>query len=717
MTPERYQRVGDLYHAVLDRPAAQRPAYLAAACGDDSGLRREVESLLVAHERGEGFLSTAAAAAGASTPAVPVAGRRLGHYQVMALLGAGGMGEVYLAEDVRLARRVALKWLPASLTSDPQRVRRFEQEARAASALNHPNIVTIHDIGVADTGRYLVMELVEGRTLRAIIAEGAAAGDVPRIGAQVAGALAVAHAGGITHRDIKPENLMVRHDGYVKVLDFGLARLSAGAGHVADGDTTGLTHPGVLLGTLRYMSPEQARGDSVSAPSDVFSLGIVLYELATGRHPFAAPSMLSTLQAITSRTPDPPSRWTSDLPEALDRLILRMLSRAERARPDAVEVAAALNELARPRTPTRPAVTAVAPSTRHLVGHQRERREVGAGLAEARAGRGVFLGLVGEPGIGKSTLVDDFLAGIAMSGEPTFVGRGRSSERLAGTEAYLPWLEILEALCVSGREPVVEALRRMAPTWFLQVSSVLDDSSGERLQAERAQSPERMKRELRAFFQALAQERPVVLVLEDLHWADASTVDLLAFLADRLSGMALLLVATYRPSEMLIARHPFLRVKLDLQTRGACREIVLDFLSADDVRQYLALECPGHRMPATLADWIHARTEGSPLFMADLVRYLRERGVIAFRDGVWTLAGTLETAEHDLPASVRGMVELKVAQLGEEDRQSARGRKRQGPRVRFGDPGSRTRRGRRGRGGAARDPRSGPRVRQCRRRA
>ena len=214
------------------------------------------------------------------------------------------MGEVYLAHDARLGRNVAIKLLPQKHGFDPERVWRFEREARAASALNHPNIVTLYDIGIAGDERFIVMEFVEGQTLRQMFAQGPLPASVPVIGGQIAKALAVAHAAGIVHRDVKPENIMLRTDGYVKILDFGLARLM----HPTGLETASLsgTHPGQMLGTARYMSPEQARGENTETSSDIFSLGLVFYEMATGSHAFPTDSLLSILHAITSKTPDSP---------------------------------------------------------------------------------------------------------------------------------------------------------------------------------------------------------------------------------------------------------------------------------------------------------------------------------------------------------------------------------------------------------------------------
>ena len=596
-------------------------------------------------------------------------GQTIAHYRILAKLGAGGMGEVFLALDTKLERKLALKLLPAQFTQDRSHVRRFEQEAKAASALNHPNIVTIHEIGEAPAGRFIAMEFVQGRTLGALIGERLSADQLISVGGQIARALAVAHAAGIVHRDIKPANIMLRDDGYVKVLDFGLARLASSSATLSEAETLDGTSRGTLLGTLRYMSPEQARGEKAMQPSDIFSLGLVFYELVTGRHPFQAGSPVGILQAIISKTLAPPSRLKPGLHAALDALIVRMLEKEAGERPTAVEVDHALTELADQHS--REIHRAVKPViARHTVGREKERMELRAGLESALSGKGLLLCVSGEPGIGKTTLVEDFIAELTAEGRCT-VARGRSSERLAGTEAYLPWLEALESLLQSETNPAVgQVMKQIAPTWYAQVVPVFrSDEETARLTNEvRAASQERMKRELGAFLQEVSRPRPLVLFFDDLHWADVSTIDLLSFLAGKFEALGVMILVTYRPSDLLILKHPFLQIKPDLQAHGACRELELKFLTQAEIAEYLTLEFPGHRFAPDFAKVIHAKTEGSPLFMTDLVRYLRDRGVIAQANGEWRLAQALPDVERELPESVRGMIEHKIAQLGEEDR-------------------------------------------------
>jgi serine/threonine protein kinase/predicted ATPase len=696
MTPERWRRIERLYHEVLEREPDERAAFLDAACADDEPLRREVEVLLVANERAGSFLATTALEAEARTMAAELVpspvGQRINHYRIGARLGAGGMGEVYLAEDTRLGRRVALKLLPARFTADQDRVRRFEQEARAVSALNHPNIVTIYDLGEAEAGRFIVMELIVGRTLREMIGESSSPSSTATLiglGRQAAKALSVAHAAGITHRDIKPENIMVRDDGLVKVLDFGLARLVHTSFADPDAKTTALTGAGMMLGTLRYMSPEQTRSEKVTSATDLFSLGVVFYELATGQHPFAADSAMGILQAISSQAPLPPSRLNREIPAAVEALILQMLEKDARLRPTAPEVDTALSELERAielgsvgqlqLATIPPALPLLRSPARSLVGREKERAGLRAGFESAQAGRSLLLCVTGEPGIGKTMLVEDFLTELAGGARPCRIARGRCSERLAGAEAYLPLLEALDSLIDGeGGDAIARTMKLLAPSWYVQVAPLaVDDASVERLSAEaKAGSQERMKRELGAFLQELSRRQPLVIFFDDIHWADVSTVDLLAWLAGRFETMRALFVLAYRPSDLLLVKHPFLPVKQELEAHGQLRELRLELLSRTEIERYLALEFPEHRFPPELPELIHARTEGNPLFMADLVRYLRDHQVIAQEvsaqeegAAMWTLARPLEEIEQELPASVRSMIERKIDRLSDEDRQ------------------------------------------------
>lgn len=311
MNPERWQQINHLFHLALQHEPGRRRAFVANACSGDETLRKEIESLISAHEQPGDFIekpaTDIAADLFAGTFAVPLPGLTLGPYRVASFVGAGGMGEVYLADDTRLDRKVALKFLPSRFTVNPERVRRFEQEARAASALNHPNIITIHDIGQWQGCDYIATEFIDGKTLRELITGGAiSVEEVVDVAIQLASALSAAHEAGIVHRDIKPENIMVRRDGIVKVLDFGLAKLASEQWEAVSVESTGSildTNPGMIMGTAHYMAPEQALGDDVDSRTDIWSLSAVIYEMLTGRPPFTGDTPHQVIVSILENDP------------------------------------------------------------------------------------------------------------------------------------------------------------------------------------------------------------------------------------------------------------------------------------------------------------------------------------------------------------------------------------------------------------------------------
>jgi serine/threonine protein kinase/Tfp pilus assembly protein PilF len=368
MKTEQWLQVERIYHEALEREPAARASFLDEVCAGDQQLHAEVAELL-AHDEAEGSflkapaLEIAARALAKETPQkfqseekpLPAAApSRIGSYKLLHLLGRGGMGEVHLAFDERLGRKAAIKLLPVEFTANSERVRRFEHEARAASALNHPNIITIHEIGETESEagsaryRYIVVEYIEGETLRQLLtaspSKRIALSEAVEIATQIAAALAAAHEAGIAHRDIKPENVMRRRDGLVKVLDFGLARFSASAKGSwkqggGEGDSTAdpflsstLTETGMVIGTPRYMSPEQARGEKVDSRTDVFSLGVILYEMIAGHAPFKGESTSEVIAAILRDEPPALGAQFAETPPEIEQIVNRALrkDRAER---------------------------------------------------------------------------------------------------------------------------------------------------------------------------------------------------------------------------------------------------------------------------------------------------------------------------------------------------------------------------------------------------
>src|SRR6266403_4011761 len=314
MEPELWQRITDLFDEAMTRGPKERVAFLEEACEGDRELRKQVQRLVKSHEKSGDFLESSAFAvapelltddrAGASV------GELIGHYRIESLIGIGGMGEVYLARDERLGRKVALKLLPDSLTTDETQLNRFKNEARSASALNHPNILTVYEIGAEGNRQFIATEFIEGVTLRASLVSGRmSAHRALEVAVQVASALAAAHDAGVVHRDIKPENIMLRPDGYAKVLDFGIAKLTeqrpASDHYELGGPAVLQTQPGLVLGTGHYMSPEQVRGQTVDARSDIWSLGVVIYEMIAGIPPFRGETPSDCIASILTTEPPP----------------------------------------------------------------------------------------------------------------------------------------------------------------------------------------------------------------------------------------------------------------------------------------------------------------------------------------------------------------------------------------------------------------------------
>ncbi|MGE0887461.1 MAG: protein kinase [Blastocatellales bacterium] len=336
MTHERLGQLSGLYHAALEREPNQRDAFLQEACRNDVELLREVKQLLEANENAGSFLANPvtgkAAALIAEEKESALIGRLFGHHRILSRIGAGGMGEVYLAMDEKLGRKVALKLMPDAFANDADRLRRFITEAKAASATDHPNIVVIHEIGETGGTHYIAEEFVEGENLRQRIGKG----PIPLLEAldiahQTANALAAAHAVGIIHRDIKPENIMLRPDGFVKLLDFGLAGMNPTESTIEQLSNAPTipkqTAPGVILGTVNYMSPEQTRGQKVDARSDLWSLGVVLYEMLTCQRPFLGDSMPDVFVAILERQPTPLSEFLPDAPAQLQPILDKLLAK------------------------------------------------------------------------------------------------------------------------------------------------------------------------------------------------------------------------------------------------------------------------------------------------------------------------------------------------------------------------------------------------------
>jgi TolB-like protein/Tfp pilus assembly protein PilF len=334
MTPARFQTIEEIFLAAVEQEPDQIGAFLDTACGGDAVLRREVEALLASDQRAGRFIEKSAVSLATkiiqNQQADSLVGKTIGHYKISESIGTGGMGEVYLATDVIAGRNAALKLLPLRFTGDAARLKRFQQEAHAVVGLNHPNILTIYEIGEDRSIHYIASELIEGETLRERLAHGRMQlSEAVDVAIQVASALAAAHQAGIVHRDIKPENIMLRPDEYVKVLDFGIAKLAEQEVPVTTPRDEALllveTNLGAVLGTVRYMSPEQACGEHVDQSTDIWSLGVVLYEMVTGQTPFTGDTPAEVMSSILKNEPPPLTRYVADAPAELQQIINKTL--------------------------------------------------------------------------------------------------------------------------------------------------------------------------------------------------------------------------------------------------------------------------------------------------------------------------------------------------------------------------------------------------------
>ncbi len=689
MADDNWLQVRKIFDDARHQKPEDRAEFVNQVCSNDKILWAEVESLLRSLDSSDSFMETPAVAIVISTVEAEnkklETGKCFGHYEIIKQIGVGGMGEVYLAKDIKLDRQVAVKILKEKFSQHQSNLRRFVSEAKAASALNHPNILTIYEFGEAEDVHFIVSEYVEGKTLREILRESKLKlAEILDISIQIAGALSAAHKAHLIHRDIKPENIMIRPDGYVKILDFGLAKIIQPKQAIVGLETE--TGKGVIMGTVNYMSPEQSRGKDIDHQSDIFSFGVVLYEMFSGTSPFRRETVSDIIAAVL--TFEPPQ--LVGIPTELAEIVHKSLQKDKQKRYQTTrslwqdlkefqqefeiknraekKSAAIINET-QPQifeTPLKSEIKkAVVRSQINTVGREKENRELQTAFKIAVAKRGKLMCIAGEPGIGKTTLVENFLNEISGDNQ-TVIARGRSSERLAGTEVYLPFLEVLENL-VENDHSLIQVLKQLAPTWFEQIAP-LSENSHKSAEELKLASQERMKREFANFLQVVSEQNSLVIFFDDLHWADVSTIDMLNFLASRFDTLKCLIIATYRPTDMLIAKHLFLQIKPDLQARGLCSEFLLEFLTEKEIGEYLTLTFPENRFPVGFAKLIHTKTEGSPLFMADLLRYLRNHQVIANTSGVWKLEQTLPDIQREMPESVRGMIERKIAQLSEFDK-------------------------------------------------
>jgi eukaryotic-like serine/threonine-protein kinase len=609
-------------------------------------------------------------------------GTRLGPYEVTAQIGVGGMGEVYRAHDSRLGRDVAIKVLPPHLTHDASARERLRREALAAAALDHPFICKVFEIGDHDLGVFIVMEHVVGQTLHETLAVGGmSTTEGLRIAGEIAEALEAAHAKRIVHRDLKPANVMLTAQGRVKVMDFGLAKQLGAVDVPPDASrvetridtimSTGraLTEIGVRVGTPDYMSPEQVLGHVVDERSDLFSFGIVLCELLTGRHPFRRSSSAETVTAILRDMPTIVGNVAGELPGSLSVLLWRLLAKAPAERYSTIsDVRSDLRQVSPSHVGSTmtSAIPEVTPRTslRTMVGRDTERANLLRGLDEAMAGRGSIVLVGGEPGIGKTRLTQELVAAARQRGCLSLVGHCYEGE---GAPPYIPFIEILE---YGARIVPAVTLRHMLGDSAPEVAKLMPELR--RIFPDIPQPielpPEQQRRFLfnayREFVDRSCRITPVAAVLEDLHWADEPTLLLLQHLAQTVATMPLLVVGTYRDVELDVTR-PFAQtLETPLRQRLATR-ISLQRLPQPAVESMLR-GLSGQPPPAALSRVIFAETEGNPFFVEEVFKHLAEDGKLFDAGGTWRTDLRVDTLA--VPEGVRLVLGRRLRRLSEVTR-------------------------------------------------
>jgi tetratricopeptide (TPR) repeat protein len=583
------------------------------------------------------------------------------------------MGEVYLAHDATLERRVALKLLPARTEADPVARERLRREARAAAALDHPFICKIHEVGESLGQSYIVMEYVEGETLHVLATNGPMpTRQVLDIGHALAQALDEAHKRGLTHRDLKPTNIMVTRQGHVKILDFGLAKQTAPAAKATDstGHGTALTDPGTRVGTPSYMSPEQILGGSVDPRSDVFSLGVVLHELVSGVHPFLRATPSDTMAAVLR---DPPSTAGRDLEAVpgLSAVIRRMLAKAcaerfqtmaeLRAELQALRERSWLSTSAARSVPTlRPAAKA---ERTPFVARKAEQAELRRALDQMLVGQGGIVLIGGEPGVGKTRLVRELQNEAHQRGCMTLTGHCYEME---GTPPFMPFVEYMEEAARLVPQAFREALGEVAGEIATIVPSL------RRLYPDippAAAVPADQQRRLlfNAFLEFLrtaSDKSPAVTLFDDLHWADEPTLQLLQHLAPHVGTMRILLVGTYRDVELDVKK-PFARTLESLVRQRLARRLSLRRLAESDVEEMLG-RVSGAAAPSSVVRVVFQETEGNPFFVEEVYQHLAEEGRLFDGTGAWRRE--LRSEDLDVPESIRLVIGRRLERLGEEAR-------------------------------------------------
>jgi serine/threonine protein kinase/tetratricopeptide (TPR) repeat protein len=672
VTDERWQVTYAIYEAAALLAEAEREQYIHASA-PDAEIAGRVLSMLHGIETTVTGLSKPGSSKDAA--ATLASGSRLGPYEILDRIGQGGMGVVYRARDPRLDRQVAIKLLLPEMAADPQAHERLRREAMAAAALDHPYVCKVFEIGEDGGALFLVMEYLAGVTLDRRLQEGRMSlSETLRVAGEIAEALQEAHSRQFLHRDLKPANIMLTEQGHVKVMDFGLAKQiadrTAAGNSSASREASGsqLTAPGTLLGTPDYMSPEQVRAMKLDVRSDVFSFGVILAEMISGRHPFRRPSMVETLSAVLRDPPD----FGGEIPQGVTVQGLIVMARRMLAK-DIAERYASIQEmhadLARLAASSHTADAPISAGKRPAdsirpIGRDADLKQLTRQLEEALAGRGSLILIGGEPGIGKTHLASALLEGARSRG--AFAVTGHCYE-MEGSPPYLPFVEMLEhsarslppdtfRYALGDDAPEVAKLMPELRRMFPDIPPALE------------LPPEQQRRFLfngyRGFVERSTRLTPMVALFEDLQWADEPTLLLLQHLAQTVAGMPMLLIGTYRGVDLEVGR-PCARMLESLLRQKLGTRILLRRLPVAGVEEMLTA-LGAQPPPPSLTRVVFEGTEGNPFFVEEVFRHLAEEGKLFDENGAFRPG--LRGDQLQVPEGVRLVLGRRLERLSEDAR-------------------------------------------------
>jgi tetratricopeptide (TPR) repeat protein/tRNA A-37 threonylcarbamoyl transferase component Bud32 len=617
-------------------------------------------------------------------------GKKLGHYHLLASIGEGGMGEVYKALDARLQREVAVKILAPRLVRERENIERFLREARAAAKLVHPNVITVHDVGEEDGIYYIVMEFLEGESLREMLKKRTQL-DVDRaidVAVQACQALEAAHTQGILHRDIKSDNLMMLPDGNIKVLDFGIARMVT---------SPALTKTGDILGTVEYMAPEQILGEEMDQRSDIYSVGVVLYEMLTGELPFTGSSPANIVYQQLEESPTPPSYLNSSIPLSVEKIVFKTLSKDPDERfPSAAELRQALQLFLKRSKLAKQTGDEVMieegeewfeEKERHrdfharLVGREREMEILRKHVGQLGQGCGRTLFMSGEAGIGKTRLVDEIEKYAHRKGILTLKGHCLYRE---GLEPLTPFIEAVNDFfqlkksdSSTRRGRVKDFIRQEAPELMALSQRFLttidfheDPAKLEETTQNEGTNKTRLFEVLLQVLRLISEKGPLLLVLEDIHWADSATLQLLHYVSRNSRNTPLFILATYRPEDVNPDQkgkpHSLTEAMQRMSREGSFEKIELERLSQDEHAKLVKSLFRRVDFSQDLREILFRETQGNPFFLIETLKLLRDRGVIGLVKGVWREVKPI--TKVDIPERVYDVVRGRIERLEEDQR-------------------------------------------------